>query len=228
MNQRVDSSDDDNKMSEPAENVNDFKNQSTDLITNKKNNQNKDEPNLEERVEKLEQLSKIGTLRSCEEYSAFGIRSSGMFPIDPDGSLVGAAPFYVYCRFDDRTGQVYTEVLHDHSDVLTQVDHCHDPGCYVKNLTYVSGDDGKVIESSQLQSLIELSSDCHQSFYYECTLAPLRFQDVDLAYWTSRDGQKNFVMCAGHKFPGQIVAFRNCQPFYSLFGETISSAKWSC
>ena len=152
---------------------------------------NKDEPNLEKRVEILEQLSKIGTLRSCEEYSSFGIRSSGMFPIDPDGTLVGAAPFYVYCRFDDKTGEVYTEVLHDHSEVLTHVDHCHDAGCYIQNLTYVSGNDGKVIEISQLESLIDLSSECHQSFYYECTLAPLRFQDVDLAYWTGRDWQKN-------------------------------------
>ena len=47
-----------------------------------------DEPNLDEILEKLKQLSKIGTLRSCEEYAAFGIRTSGMFPIDPDGILV--------------------------------------------------------------------------------------------------------------------------------------------
>ena len=56
-----------------------------------------DEPDLNEILEKLKQLSRIGTLRSCEEYAAFGIRTSGMFPIDPDGILVGHPPFSAYC-----------------------------------------------------------------------------------------------------------------------------------
>ena len=63
-----------------------------------------DEPDLDEIVEKLKQLSKIGTLRSCEEYAAFGIQTSGLFPIDPDGTLVGEPPFSAFCRFDHNTG----------------------------------------------------------------------------------------------------------------------------
>ena len=119
------------------------------------------------------------------------IVSSGIYPIDPDGILIGQPPFNVYCRFNDKTGEVTTEVMHAFSDTLTNVDHCHDPGCYAKNLTYVSGNDGKIIDISQLEALISLSSECEQSFYYECTLAPLRLQDVDRAFWIGRDGQKN-------------------------------------
>jgi hypothetical protein len=143
----------------------DFNNNSIELNRLKK--QIADEPNLDDILEKLKQLSRIGTLRSCEEYAAFGIRTSGMFPIDPDGILVGRPPFNAYCRFNDNTGQVVTEVMHTYSENLTNVEHCLDPGCYVKNLIYVSGDDGHHIETSQLEALIELSSDCEQSFYYE-------------------------------------------------------------
>ena len=149
-------------------------------------------PTLEERVEKVEQLAKVGTLRSCEEYAAFGIRSSGMYPIDPDGILVGLLPFNVFCSFNESTGEVLTEVIHNYSEGIVKVDNCEDPGCYMKNITYVSaGDNGKLIEISQLEALIDLSSECQQSFYYECTLAPLRDEDVDYAFWIGRDGKKN-------------------------------------
>ena len=93
-----------------------------------------DEPDLDEILGKLKQLSRIGTLRSCEEYAAFGIRTSGMFPIDPDGILMGHPPFGAYCSFDTTTGQVVTEVMHTYSENLTNVDHCADPGCYFRNL----------------------------------------------------------------------------------------------
>ena len=102
--------------------------------------------------------------------------------------------------------------MHTYSENLTNVEHCLDPGCYVKNLTYVSGDDGHHIETSQLEALIELSSDCEQSFYYECTLAPLRKQDVDYAYWTGTDGERNFY------FTGSDSSIHSCDCFYSEDG----------
>ena len=83
---------------------------------------------LEERVAKLEQLAKIGTLRTCAEYTRYGLKSSGMYNIDPDGPLLGREPFQVFCNFE--TGA--TEVLHD-SENLTVVDHCHDPGNIPEN-----------------------------------------------------------------------------------------------
>ena len=170
------------------------------------------DPTLEERVEKVEQLTKVGTLRSCEEYAAFGIRASGMYPIDPDGILVGQPPFNVFCRFDENTGQVSTEVIHSYSEGLIKIDNCEDPGCYIKNVTYISGDNEKIIEKSQLAALIDLSSECEQSFYYECTLAPLRDEDVDYAFWVGRDGKKNVY------FTGSDPTMHACDCHYSEEG----------
>ena len=148
-------------------------------------------PTLEERVEKVEQLAKVGTQRSCEEYADYGIRASGVYTIDPDGLLVGLPPFNVFCNFNVTSGEVTTEVIHSHSEGLNVIDNCEDPGCYVKNVTYASAEDGEIIDPSQLEALIDLSSECKQSFYYECTLAPLRKEDVDYAFWTGRDGKQN-------------------------------------
>ena len=77
----------------------------------------------EERITKLEELVKVGTLRSCSEYADFGLRTDGLYMIDPDGPLVGQPPFQVFCNF--TTGA--TEVLHDAGN-LTPVDHCRGPG----------------------------------------------------------------------------------------------------
>ena len=43
---------------------------------------------LESRVEKLEELAKIGTLRTCAEYAQYGLKTSGLYMIDPDGPLL--------------------------------------------------------------------------------------------------------------------------------------------
>ena len=54
-----------------------------------------EDPDFEERLAKLEDLAKIGTLRSCFEYSQYGLKSSGSYMIDPDGGLIGQEPFQV-------------------------------------------------------------------------------------------------------------------------------------
>ena len=56
-------------------------------------NKNED---LEARVAKLEELSKVNVLRSCAEYSQFGFSASGLYMVDPDGLLLGKPPFQVY------------------------------------------------------------------------------------------------------------------------------------
>ena len=53
------------------------------------------DPEIEERLAKLEDLAKIGTLRSCYEYSQYGLKTSGPYMIDPDGGLIGQEPFQV-------------------------------------------------------------------------------------------------------------------------------------
>ena len=44
---------------------------------------------LEERVEHLEELSKIKTLRTCHELAQHGVTTSGWYNLDPDGDLIG-------------------------------------------------------------------------------------------------------------------------------------------
>ena len=54
---------------------------------------------LEEETRKLEETAKVGTLRSCAEYSQYGIKSNGYYQVDPDGPLLGQPPFQVFCNF---------------------------------------------------------------------------------------------------------------------------------
>ena len=57
------------------------------------------EQDLETRVTKLEELIKIGTLRSCAEYNQYGLKTDDYYMIDPDGPLIGQPPFKVFCNF---------------------------------------------------------------------------------------------------------------------------------
>ena len=66
------------------------------------------------RVEKLEQLSKVKVLRTCQEYSERGITKSGIFTIDPDGDGVGFGPVDAYCNFQTNE----TSIFHDKEDII--------------------------------------------------------------------------------------------------------------
>ena len=59
-----------------------------------------------------------------------------------------------------------------------------------RNVTYQNGNPGESVPLSQIEALIDISSTCEQSFEYDCVMAPLRDEDVDLAFWTGRDGSR--------------------------------------
>ena len=168
------------------------------------------EVDIEERVEKLELLSKVGTLRTCGEYRAFGIRTSGEYTVDPDGIMIGEAPFNVYCNFDS-IGEAVTEIFHNAED-LANVEHCQHPGCSSTNITYTSGPNGNAVSLNQLEALIALSATCEQAFFYSCTLAPLRDDGLDYAYWTGRDGEEKFY------FTGSDPALHACDCYFTEEG----------
>ena len=82
-------------------------------------------------------------------------------------------------------------MLHD-SEILIEVEHCHDPGksisklyfcnkcilgCYETSITYVDAQSEDEIPKTQIESLIELSEFCVPSFYYDCTLGIWSKQD---------------------------------------------------
>jgi len=142
---------------------------------------------LEERVARLEELVKVGTLRSCNEYAQYGLKTSGMYSIDPDGSLNGKEPFDVICDFDLGS----TEVMHN-NEKLTDVEHCSGgPGCISYNISYTNGNTKEEVALSQIVSLIDLSEYCEQSIKYTCFLAPLFDDDVYYVTWDDRNGESN-------------------------------------
>ena len=73
---------------------------SNENLSNKYNDLMSRQDILEDRVEKLEELAKVGTLRTCAEYAQYGLTTSGLYMVDPDGPLLGQPPFQVFCNFD--------------------------------------------------------------------------------------------------------------------------------
>jgi len=182
------------------------------------------EDDIQERVDRLEQLAKIGTLRSCAEYARYGLNDDGDFLIDPDGPLMGSEPFQVFCNFTAGT----TEIYHD-TEGTTEVDHCHDPGCYVKPITYIDGNmtknEKKEVPLSQIVSLIQISESCQQSFTFDCTMAPFTKEDIDFSFWEDRNGGINNYY-TGSNFNNHV-----CDCFYDEEGcaeEEVYSNSCNC
>jgi len=162
---------------------------------------------IEDRVTKLEEISKIGTLRTCAEYGQYGLKSSGLYVVDPDGGLIGQEPFQVYCNFS--TGA--TELMHN-TEKMFEVEHCHDPGCYQKDISYYDGQTEESINIGQIESLIELSEYCEQTIHYDCTLAPFHDSGVDYVFWEDRHGGKNTY------FTGSNSGYHVCDCHYHADG----------
>ncbi len=125
---------------------------------------------LEERVEHLEELSKIKTLRTCHELAQHGVTTSGWYNLDPDGDLVGKQlrshiilyltlsnqltgkpPVEVYCDF--QTGET---IIHHSSEETIVADHCNDVGCFKHEIQYSAPMD-------QIVALSQISEHCKQS-----------------------------------------------------------------
>ena len=88
---------------------------------------------FEERLEKVEELSKVKVLRSCEELARHGITKNGVYQIDPDGELVNNDPILVNCIFDQD--KVITEISHFQEKPLV-VDHCDEVQCWKQEIDY--------------------------------------------------------------------------------------------
>jgi hypothetical protein len=123
----------------------------------------------------IHSTGKNGIPRTCRELRAADPSlSSGMHWIDPDGQGVGDNTIYVYC--DMTSGEILkfsikekydliyylsiktgsTSILHD-SESSLNVGHCADAGCYSRSINYNSS-------MGQIKTLMELSTECHQSF----------------------------------------------------------------
>ena len=130
-------------------------------------------------VEHLKELSKLLSVRTCDEMHDYGVNKSDYYYIDPDGPLNGNKPIRVYCNFAEDFG--FTKISHD-SEHKIEITHCKDAGCYSRPIIYDSS-------LEQIKSLIELSDSCNQLIRYDCYLSPLEDQGIDLGYWIDRNGQ---------------------------------------
>jgi len=130
---------------------------------------------VEERLANLELLT---TLRSCYEYSMFGISTSGTYAIDPDGPLMGDEPFEVFCRFEN--GIAITEIIHD-KDEEVNIIPCADPFCFSLELQYPTTMD-------QITAIKDISESCTQDITYGCFLSGLSLNDNPIGEWINQNG----------------------------------------
>ena len=160
---------------------------------------------IEERVEKLEQLSKYKTLRTCQELASRGLTLSGIYEIDPDGADIGLGPIQVYCDFATNT----TQIFHDKEDEI-EIAKCGTVGCAKYQLNYSA-------PREQIEALVSLSQTCYQQIDYNCFLAPLHFDGVDNGVWIDKNGQPQSFFNGNH--PGEHMC--TCGEDNSCVGSNI-------
>ena len=146
-------------------------------------------------VEHLLELSKMLTVRTCDEMHDYGLNKSDYYLVDPDGPLKGEKPIRVYCDFTEDFG--FTQISHDAEDSI-EVTHCQDPGCYSREITYDS-------PMEQIKTLIELSNSCNQLIRYDCYLSPLEENMVTFGYWVDRNGQ-NQIYWSGENYGNHVCS----------------------
>ena len=135
---------------------------------------------LEKRLETLEELSKMEALRSCFEYSTYGITKSGLYYIDPDGQQMGFEPFKAYCNFE--ASEASTEIIHDH-ELAVEIAPCVGPKCFELKLEYNAPMD-------QISALKEISKECTQYINFDCFLSGLSSNDHPIGFWLNKDGEE--------------------------------------
>ena len=118
---------------------------------------------VNDEVEYFKELSKLLSVRTCDEMHDYGVNKSDYYFVDPDGPLNGKEPIWVYCDFTEDFG--FTQISHNSEDII-EVTHCPDPGCYSRPIVYDSS-------MEQIKTLIELSETCNQCIRYDCYLSPL-------------------------------------------------------
>ena len=148
---------------------------------------------IQQRMHKLEEITKTLALRSCYEYMEYGIKTPGMYYIDPDGRLGVGAPFPVNCDFESGI----TEVIHDQQEKI-EIPHCSGNMCYELDLRYPT-------TKQQLSSLIDLSDSCTQQIQFDCYMAPLFRSGEPVGAWTNREGENEYY------FSGSYHGYHLCE-----------------
>ena len=134
---------------------------------------------INDEVEYLKELSKLLSVRTCEEMHDYGVNKSDYYLVDPDGPLNGEEPIRVYCDFTEDYG--FTRISHD-TEQKIEVAHCNDPGCYARPIVYDAS-------MEQIKTLIELSDSCSQPIRYDCFASSLQDEGINYGYWLDKNGE---------------------------------------
>ena len=59
---------------------------------------------VNDEVDHLKELSKLLSVRTCDEMHDYGVNKSDYYFVDPDGPLNGKEPIWVYCDFTEDFG----------------------------------------------------------------------------------------------------------------------------
>lgn len=182
-------------------------------IKNEKQMINSNEQTIEDRVAHLEEISKIKILRTCDELHQHGVNTSGMYFSDPDGEQIGHPPIRAFCDFEKQV----TEVIHDADNQSITIAHCDTELCFKKDILYQSPMD-------QIVALIQLSSSCSQEIDFSCFLAPLLYNEVEIATWTDRHGEDQ-VYFDGENYGSHLCS---CYSDLSCSGQPIFNTTCNC
>ena len=145
-----------------------------------------DDKTIEERVEKLEELSKINVLRSCHEYAMYGFTDSGFYQIDPDGKMMGHAPIEAYCDFEAGT----TQLTHD-KEFTVDIPHCVEPMCFEMDLQYDAS-------LQQIKALADISDTCSQDIRFDCFTSALSAKEKSIGVWLNKVGEPETYFVGQH------------------------------
>ena len=136
---------------------------------------------IEDRLEKCEELGKLHYVRSCEDLKSQGVSKNGEYYVDPDGNGQGEDPILVSCDFEQGTTSVHHNVLNQ-----TEIPRCNDgPGCSKIELLYEA-------PMSQIRTLVDQSVSCSQEIRFECLLAPLKQYGENFGWWTDYQGHPKY------------------------------------
>ena len=117
------------------------------------------DPEINDRVETLEELSKLRMAPTCEHLAMYGISKSGSYNINLNEDALGAKPVEVHCNFTTMT----TEIM-PVSRQPVEIEKCSGSGCFTHDVEYLA-------TLSQLEELVDLSIECTQDITFDCNSA---------------------------------------------------------
>ena len=144
---------------------------------------------LEERVEKVEELGKLNMVRHCQDLADQGVKKNGFYYGDPDGNGIGEEPLQMECEFSTNTTKIHHNLGED-----VEIDRCDEPGCAKYDLVYGGS-------LKQIKTLIGISQECTQDIKFDCHMAPLKQYEENLGWWRDVEGVSRYF------FNGNNVSF---------------------